>query len=61
MSPKLEGANAGYAYNPGEEISTIAGCINSIHDLMGMIIIDNINDPAAADYEHIYFIDNKYY
>lgn len=61
LSPKLEGADAGYAYNPGEEISTIAGCINSVHDLMGMIIVDNINDPAAADYEHIYFIDNKYY
>ena len=61
LSPKLEGADAGYSYNPGEEISTIAGCINSIHDLMGMIIVDNINDPAAADYEHIYFIDNKYY
>lgn len=61
LSPKLEGADAGYSYNPGEEISTIAGCINSVHDLMGMIIVDNINDPAAADYEHIYFIDNKYY
>lgn len=61
LSPKLEGVDAGYAYNPGEEISTIAGCINSVHDLMGMIIVDNINDPAAADYEHIYFIDNKYY
>lgn len=61
LSPKLEGADAGYAYNPEEEINTIAGCINSVHDLMGMIIIDDINDPAAADYEHIYFINNKYY
>jgi hypothetical protein len=61
LSPKLEGVDAGYAYNPGEEINTIAGCINSIHDLMGMIIVDNIDNPVAADYEHIYFIDNKYY
>ena len=61
LSPKLEGADAGYAYNPEEEINTIAGCINSVHDLMGMIIVDNIDDPAVADYEHIYFINNKYY
>lgn len=61
LSPKLEGADAGYAYNSEEEINTIAGCINSVHDLMGMIIVDDINDPAAADYEHIYFINNKYY
>lgn len=61
LSPKNEGADAGYSYNPGEEINTIAGCINSVHDLMGMIIVDDIDDPAAADYEHIYFIDNKYY
>lgn len=61
LSPQLEGVDAGYAYNPGEEISTIAGCINSVHDLMGMIIVDDINDPMAADYEHIYFINNKYY
>lgn len=61
LSPKLEGVDAGYAYNSEEEINTIAGCINSVHDLMGMIIVDNIDDPATADYEHIYFINNKYY
>ena len=63
LSPKLEGADAGYAYNPGEEISTIAGCINSVHDLMGMIIVDNVQNATDADDEHIYYgaASNKYF
>lgn len=60
LSPKLEGADAGYAYNPGEEISTIAGCINSIHDLMGMIIVDDIQNATDADDEHIYYDAGRY-
>ena len=60
LSFKSEGADAGYAYNSGEEISTIAGCINSVHDLMGMIIVDDIQNATDADDEHIYYGAGQY-
>ena len=54
----------GFYYND-EKTQTIAGSINSIHDLMGMIIVDNegITELGAADTEHIYYGDygNKGY
>ena len=37
----------GFTYNKNGHISTIAGCINSVHDLMGMII----QDPSKEDFE----------
>lgn len=45
-----------------ENVQTIAGCINSVHDLMGMIIEDEI-PTNLEDYSDdvIYYKDNKYY
>ena len=64
------GPDETYDYQP-DEVSTLAGCINSVHDLMGMIIYpDDIEHPIdmtsqqvindlSSDY--IYYINNKYY
>ena len=38
-------SGAGQTYDPGE-VKTLAGAINSVHDLMGMIIVDQ--DPKMA-------------
>lgn len=52
------------------EINTLAGCINSVHDLMGMIIHDmtgenidltNQNDIDTLSEEYIYYYGNTYY
>lgn len=52
----------GYTYEP-EKTATLAGAINSVHDLMGMIIVNNNDtmDPASADYDHIYYYNNQYH
>jgi hypothetical protein len=49
------------------DTSTLAGCINSVHDLMGMIIHETDEDLTAtgaitdADMDKIYCKDGKYY
>ena len=69
-----ERAADGYTFSP-EQTKTIAGCINSVHDLMGMIVIpqenlyieieDNEENKILrdADSGKIYYneSDNKYY
>lgn len=65
------GPDETYTYRP-ESVATLAGCINSIHDLMGMIIhygndtenpIDLLDqdtlDNLSSDY--IYYVNDKYY
>ena len=64
------GPDETYNYQP-DEVETLAGCINSIHDLMGMIIYPSPNenpinmqqqeviDELSSDY--IYYINNKYW
>lgn len=63
--------NNKFTYNP-EEVATIAGCINSVHDLMGMIIVDKtgVKDFNAEDFllnkdadaDKIYYLsDGGYY
>ena len=43
-------------------VETLAGCINSVHDLMGMIIKnDTAINIESADADKIYFRDGKYY
>lgn len=37
----------GYALTPAE-VDTLAGCINSVHDLMGMIIVDNADTHITS-------------
>lgn len=60
-----------YKHAP-ENVATLAGCINSIHDLMGMIIFDgnnidrpiNPNDSEEVEElssDYIYYIGGKYY
>lgn len=51
-----------------EALNSIAGIINTVHDLMGMIIIERDESPGATlgsvakwDPEKIYYIDGKYY
>ena len=52
----------GYLFNEGDDIATIAGCINSVHDLMGKII-DNRRGkessitPSSASIDKIYYGD----
>ena len=54
-----------YTYAP-DVMRTAAGCINSIHDLMGMIIIPKNESENAEDLlqraslDKIYYIDGKY-
>jgi hypothetical protein len=58
--------SSGFNYMP-EKTQTIAGCINSVHDLMGMIVNDDIKDLsnaaqlAAALTDKIYHINGKFY
>ena len=51
-------------YNLGgmtRELKTIAGCINSVHDLMGMIIYKGRPNINTANADLIYFDNGKYY
>jgi hypothetical protein len=47
----------GYTYDDSEggAINTLAGCINTAHDLMGMIIVDDIDDINKASIDNIYY------
>ena len=49
----------GFDYNP-EQVDTIAGCINSVHDLMGMIITQEVQkqDESDEEFEKRISIDN---
>lgn len=58
-------AESGFAYNT-KQVSTLAGAINSVHDLMGMIILapkEPMNQEFAAKAEDnkIYYSDGEYY
>lgn len=44
----------GYQYST-KSINTIAGCINSVHDLMGMIIVEQPEDVQYANENNIYW------
>ena len=54
----------GYALTPAE-VDTLAGCINSVHDLMGMIIVDdsdshiNNENLESVDSGAIYYFPNS--
>lgn len=52
----------GYTYSPVES-ETLAGVINSVHDLMGMIIVDTQEPitPDSASNDKIYYYDGKFY
>lgn len=53
----IEKLNENYSINPNK-VETIAGCINSVHDLMGMIIINNEADSITAnnaEFDRVYF------
>ena len=58
----VENNGNGFTYSDSR-INTLAGCINSIHDLMGMIIINTKPTPSATTYANnkIYYYDNKYW
>lgn len=52
----------GYLFNEGDDIATVAGCINSVHDLMGKIIDnkkgrENGITPSSASIDKIYYGD----
>lgn len=54
----------GYTYNYNtDEIETLAGAINSVHDLMGMIITETSEpvNPDSADKNRIYYYNNKFH
>ena len=54
---KPDPTSGGFTYSP-KETETIAGCINSVHDLMGMIVEDNSNNrltPEQASTGKIYY------
>ena len=52
-------ANNGFSFNDNGKVNTIAGAINTMHDLMGMIITDDYPDTQekidAADPATIYY------
>lgn len=50
----LEAGENGYTYN-SNGINTIAGSINSVHDLMGRIIANDPQDIESADTGKIYY------
>ena len=45
VSPDVE--SGGFTYSK-DKTETIAGCINSVHDLMGMIVLDATNTPDLS-------------
>ena len=56
--------SSGYLCNQ-DQVNTLAGSINSIHDLMGMIIVDDSDgsftaDSGKVDEEHVYYRNGKY-
>ena len=64
-------STAGIGYEP-DQVATVAGAINTMHDLIGMIIVDassddpedQINDgdsAALVDSNKIYWQDEKYF
>lgn len=54
----VEDGTSGYKYN-SKNANSLAGCINSVHDLMGMIIMEeSVEDPKDADANSIYY-NNK--
>jgi hypothetical protein len=63
---RLTNKDSGYDYNKNS-IETLAGCINTTHDLIGMLVKDDINDINKADTNNIYYGDllnngyNSYY
>ena len=56
----------GYTYDT-DKVNTLAGCINSVHDLMGMIIVTNndnhvdLQDFNNIDLDKIYYQNQNYY
>ena len=58
----VENGSNGFTYNTNK-INTLAGCINSVHDLMGMIILNEQPTPNATTYNNnkIYYYNNKYW
>ena len=57
-------SSSGYTYNQ-DQINTLAGSINSVHDLMGMIIVDDSDGSFTAesgkvDEEHVYYRNGRY-
>lgn len=48
----------GFTYDT-KKVETLAGCINSVHDLMGMIILDNVDDVNEALSNRIYYRKNE--
>lgn len=58
-----------YILHAPEEVETLAGCINSVHDLMGMIVVDKTgstvdslnNNISDLSVDKIYYIDGKFY
>lgn len=62
---KETGSGIGYAQ---DEVNTVAGSINTMHDLIGMIIVNAAEDgiiegdtAPAADVDRIYWDDEHYY
>jgi hypothetical protein len=46
------------------DLSTLAGCINKVHDLMGMIITQSNEDYLNEEWfnkNYIYSKENKFY
>lgn len=66
----IQKSDAGFVYTPAE-VETIAGCINSVHDVMGMIIHDtrrgsgmNFSDQDVINnlsINEIYYQGNAYF
>lgn len=56
---RLSTSSDGYQYNT-DTINTIAGCINSVHDLMGMIISEQPESAQSANENNIYWDGKKF-
>ena len=55
---RLATTKDGYQYDVNN-IETLAGCINSVHDLMGMIVDDKPVDAQSAEDNRIYWDNQK--
>lgn len=62
----IKETSKGYGYEPNE-VETLAGAINSVHNLMGMIIAEKVNlsdsDIQDLNEDYIYYLtdDKKFY
>lgn len=58
----IKNADGTFTYNK-DNLKTFAGCINSVHDMLGMIIVESLDNSYLNDngLKYIFYSNKKYY